>query len=198
MRISILFGTFLLVSCGKIASSGMHGEGHLTNMSEAGSFAEVEVPGKQEPGIKPVVIKDLTYSVMLVNGLDFVRQKGERPGPDDMDGLRRETVAIVEISSSETLQGIFQSRHLSVTQDKAVQYYSGEVLHDLTLIGENQEVVTASGVEYDPMAATINKVRLFFFLSDINLNKDYKIKFHDRIFGSGLIQLKYNAFNSQP
>src|SRR3989338_3245114 len=134
-------------------------------------------------------IHQIRYSIDVLSALEFLNRRGEEPDPNDVADLRRESVLILEMESTEELQEIFFSSRMQMDKEDAIKYLIGEISNDLVLKqGENE--YSATGLQYDGMLK--NKLRLFLFYKDIDVHAAIHVSFYDRLFGAGLIQLKHS------
>ena len=136
-----------------------------------------------------VIFGNVQYKADFMPALKFLKRKGEVVAETDKAGLRKEAVLLLEMQVNEGVKNIFDSKQLQLNNQEATEYLMGAVAKDITLTqGKNE--FEANAVQYDGNLSGANKLRVFLFYTDIDANKETKIKYYDRLFGAGLVNLK--------
>lgn len=134
----------------------------------------------------------ISYTVDLMNAVDFVARKGEKLNLSERLELSKESVAILKIdlqSMKET--SVFESSKIMMDKEDALKYLVGQISTDFS-IEQNGASVSATGVEYDPGVSEPDNIKVFLFFNNINLNQPASVLYYDRLFGSGLMRFKIN------
>lgn len=166
----------------------------LTN-SGTTSNKEKQVNEVNSKASKITNIDNVQYKVDLMSALRFIEIKGERVAEEDIKDLEKESVLILEIAVNEGVKDVFESDKLGYDKEEAVKYLMGEIGNDLTLFQGEEEFQTQA-IQYDGNLTGANKIRVFFFFTELDSSKETTIKYYDRLFGAGLINLKQKETTS--
>lgn len=134
----------------------------------------------------------ISYTVDLMNAVDFVSRKGEKLNLSERLELSKESVAVLKIdlqSNKET--SVFESSKIMMEKEDALKYLVGQISADFS-IEQSGESISPTGVEYDPGISEPDNIKVFLFFNKINLNKPASVLYYDRLFGSGLMRFKIN------
>lgn len=134
----------------------------------------------------------ISYTVDLMNAVDFVSRKGEKLSLSERLELSKESVAILKIDLQNIKEtSVFESSKIMMDKEDALKYLVGQISADFS-IEQNGASVSATGVEYDPGISEPDNIKVFLFFNKINLNKPASVLYYDRLFGSGLMRFKIN------
>lgn len=164
-----------------------------------GSNSSIEVTRDQNPKLLET-IKDsdnsfasktengITYSIDLMNGVDFVTRKGEQVEFADRMELIKETVGILTIDLNDTKEtDVFESSKMTMAKEDAMNYLVGSIASDIE-IKQGGKTVSPSGVEYDAGISKPSQLRVFIYFNNIKINQPLNVVVYDRLFGSGLLR----------
>ena len=191
----ILFIMLLVSGCTDSGGSSIE----LISESEAEN-SEVNIvssvnANEVSTGSNKAIINEIQYSFNILSALDYLKGKGERPLPQHVEGLKKESVVIFEINSLEKIKDIYASEKIQMNKEDAIKYLMGSISTDITLVQDNKEFNT-TGTQFDGMLTGANTFRLFLFYKNVNVEKPITLKFYDRLFGAGMINLKHHEINS--
>jgi len=96
---------------------------------------------------------------------------------------------------NEGVESIFNSEKMQMNSEDATKYLMGAITKDITLMQGDQEFSTES-VLYDGNLSGANKIRVYLFFRDLDQSEWTQIKYYDRLFGSGMINLKQKITES--
>lgn len=189
--ISLLVALITSCSGGQIGPKSIDG-----STMEVGQLAN-ERPNVSDNGLadsksRTKVYNGITYSVNLINAVDFVSRKGEKLELSERLELSKECVAILKIdlkNSKET--SVFESSKMTMNREDAMQYLVGQISNDFS-VEQNGESISPLGVEYDAGIAQPDNIKIFLFFNKINLDKSSSVVYYDRLFGAGLIRFNLN------
>ena len=168
------------------------------NIEGTGESTFLNNESASTPGIasgNEVALNDIRYRFNVLTALDYLKQKGEQPSEQDISALKKEFVAILEIETLEAIKDVFSSEKLKMNKEDVIKYLMGEISADIELLQDDKEFAP-TGVQYDGMLTGANKFRLFLFFKDLNVERTVVLKYYDRLFGAGLINLKQHEINS--
>lgn len=180
---------FVLISCEK--DSGLNASENAGTDQTTGAKMQIE---KRSADLKEgefIASNGVLYSADVISALEFLQRKGEVPSGEDLESLKKENVLILEIETHESLSSIFDSKKIKFDKDEAMSYMMSGILGDVSILQNNEEI-SAYDVLLDKdisNASGNKKVRFFLFLNEFNTNDSYKIKYFDRLFGGGTINL---------
>lgn len=193
-RVSIIIMTVFagstLISCSGISSSDEYSESMKLsgNQSEENTvFAAAENSNERKVA---ETHNDVRYKIDLLSAKDFIERKGERVAKSDVQKLKKESVLILEMHVNDRVKSALESSKMVMSKEDAVSYLMSGIIKDVT-IGQKKETFKPYEVLYDGHLTGANKLRVFLFFQDVDLNKTSKIQFYDRLFGAGLINLKH-------
>ena len=182
----------ILISCSESDQSGtlLFSEDNKWSSGESeGSVVDPE-NGHIQAIRNQVIIDDILYKIDILSALDYLKIKNEDPSSADIPELEKESVLIFEIQTLEAVQDIFRSQKIKRDKEDAIKYLMDQISADMTLIQDENEY-SPTGMQYDGMLTSANKIRLFVFYKDVNVKELITFKFYDRLFGAGLINLKH-------
>lgn len=155
-------------------------EGQEPKSDQTIKVADKSFASKTENGI--------TYSIDLMNGVDFVSGKGERVEMADRMELIKETVAILTIDLNDIKEtDVFESKKMTLDREDAMNYLVGNIASDIE-IKQGKKTFSPSGVEYDAGISKPSQLRVFIYFNNININQPSSVVLYDRLFGSGLLR----------
>lgn len=132
------------------------------------------------------------YTVNLLNAVDFVARKGEKPDLKERLELSKESVAILKIDlRNQKETSVFESTKMTMNKEDALKYLIGQVATDFT-IEQDGKSIAPTGVQYDSGVSEPDNIKLFFFFNQVNLNQPVSVLYYDRMFGSGLMRFNIN------
>jgi hypothetical protein len=138
------------------------------------------------------IYNGVSYSIDLINAVDFVTRKGEKLDLSERLELSKESVAILKIDLNNIKEtSVFESSKMTMNKEDALQYLVGQILDDLT-VEQNGQSISPVGVEYDAGVSGSQTIKVFLFFNNINLNKPSNAVYYDRLFGAGLMRFKIN------
>ena len=130
----------------------------------------------------------ITYSIDLMNGVDFVSRKGEKLEMEDRLELMKETVAILTIDLNNPKEtDVFESSKITMEKEDAMNYLVGNIASDIE-IKQGKNTFSPSGIEYDAGISKPEQLRVFIYFNNIKLNQPSSVVLYDRLFGSGLLR----------
>lgn len=135
--------------------------------------------------------EDILFSTSIVGALEFLHHKGKAIDKADLEELKKESVVILEMQLSEDHKSIFETNRNKLDRDKTMEYLIGDIMNDLT-IEQDGATLISNGNQYENSFGTQNKIRVYFFFKGLDQNKEYRITYHDRLFGAGLINFSMN------
>lgn len=135
--------------------------------------------------------EEISFSTSVVGALDFLSRKGKKVDKADEEQLKKESVVILEMGLMQQHKSIFESKRNSLNKDKTMEYLIGTITNDVSI---EQDGLTfyPTGHQYENSFGAHNKIRIYFFFKDLKKEKEYRITYHDRLFGSGLINFSMN------
>lgn len=132
--------------------------------------------------------RGITYSIDLMNAVDFVSRKGEKLEMGDRMELMKESVAILTIDLNNPKErDVFESSKITMEREDAMNYLVGNIGSDIE-IKQGKETFSPSGVEYDAGISKPSQLRVFIYFNNIKTNQPSSVVFYDRLFGSGLLR----------
>ncbi len=138
---------------------------------------------------EPLTLKksELSYVFNEVPALDYLRRKGEHISKGDLEDLKRESVFMLEIKEKDRYKKITDSPFLKLSKDELGQYMVGKIVDDFRIL-QGGKTFKPNGASYQNTIA--NKIRVSFYMKDVDLSKEFKIEYNDRVFGAGLMRMK--------
>lgn len=134
----------------------------------------------------------ISYTVDLMNAVDFVSRKGEKLDLSERLELSKESVAILKIDLQNIKEtSVFESSKIMMEKEDALKYLVGQISADFS-IEQSGESISPTGVEYDPGISEPDNIKVFLFFNKMNLNKPASVLYYDRLFGSGLMRFNIN------
>lgn len=132
--------------------------------------------------------RGITYSIDLMNAVDFVSRKGEKLEMGDRMELMKESVAILTIDLNNPKErDVFESSKITMEREDAMNYLVGNIASDIE-IKQGKETFSPSGVEYDAGISKPSQLRVFIYFNNIKANQPSSVMLYDRLFGSGLLR----------
>lgn len=135
------------------------------------------------------VIDDIRYTTRAVSALDYLSHIGESPLENDHEALKSESVFIMELSTNNG-KSIKKSKELTLNDDELMKYLIGDIIKDFT-VTQNEETYFANGTGFENSFGSDDKIRIMFYMKGIDLSKEYKVIFYDKILGKGMIRFSY-------
>lgn len=138
---------------------------------------------------EPLTLKksELSYVFNEVPALDYLRRKGEHVSKDDLEDLKGESVFMLEIKEKDRYKKITDSPFLKLSKDELGQYMVGKIVDDFRIL-QGGKTFKPNGSSYQNTIG--NKIRVSFYMKDVDLSKEFKIEYNDRVFGAGLMRIK--------
>ncbi|WP_300660004.1 hypothetical protein [Fluviicola sp.] len=184
----------MIISCtGKqIEPKSMNKTSLELNHRFKGEQSEVSPSEEHSEGFAQKAYNGISYTVDLMNAVDFVSRKGEKLSLPERLELSKESVAILKIDLQNMKEtSVFESSKIMMDKEDALKYLVGQISTDFS-IEQNGASVSATGVEYDPGISEPDNIKVFLFFNKINLNEPASVLYYDRLFGSGLMRFKIN------
>lgn len=166
-------------------NSGSFKSDELTAISD--SLVPLSKKGKVQIGSPGNInTKGIKYTFKEVTALDYLNRKGEKVAENDVEDLEKESVFMLEFKSKENAKSIKDSPLLQLSENELGQYLVGKVNDDFK-IKQGGKTFTPSASLFEGIVG--NKIRVSFFLTDIDLSKKFEIEYYDRVFGGGIIKM---------
>lgn len=129
----------------------------------------------------------IDFVFKTVAATDFINRKGGKIAPEDMDDLSQELVLLLEYRTNN--QDIFSSKKINLNKDEVVKYLSGAIMEDLELI-QDGNTISPSGCQFEGSIGSKSTIRTLIFFSKVNLQDDFTLKYNDKIFERGLMNVR--------
>ena len=187
-RILLCVFPLILIGCSEKGTdkvdvtSGTSLEITADQKSESDQVTESDktVASKTENGI--------TYSVDLMNAVDFVSRKGEQIELADRMELMKEAVAILTIDLNNNKEtDVFESSRITMEREDAINYLVGSIVSDIE-IKQGEKTISPTGVQYDAGISKPGQLRVFIYFNNVKINQPSSVVVYDRLFGSGLLR----------
>lgn len=182
----------LIVGCSEQLPSREHsyatdkGDNASTAIVTNGSVSSTEITNSGQKTMDNII-----YQVQLMPALDYLRRKGETVAQSDINDLKKESVAILQIALTDKHKDILGENQLQLPKEDALMYLSDQISQDLQ-ITQNRKDVMPYGVRFDGHVGATNQVKVHLYFKDLKLNQPMKVMLYDRLFGKGLIKFGIN------
>lgn len=163
----------------------------LENRVDQANLQKPEPTGVDESNSRELsqTIKGISYRIKYMPAIEFLEKKGEMIDPSDLESLKKEQVLLLEIQSDKPYEEILDDQRMSMPKDEAINFLGSSINSDL-VVTQNKQEIRANGCSYEGMVGDKSKIRCVFFFSNIHLEKDFDIRFYDRLFQAGLMRFK--------
>lgn len=186
-RILLYLSPLILIGCSeKGADKVVVNSGSSFEIADQKSTSD-EVNGPDETVVSKTE-NGITYSVDLMNAVDFVSRKGEQIELADRMELMKETVAILTIDLNNTKEtDVFESSKITMEREDAMNYLVGSIVSDIE-IKQGGKTISPTGVQYDTGISKPGQLRAFVYFNNVKINQPSSVVVYDRLFGSGLLR----------
>lgn len=142
------------------------------------------------------ISKGIKFQFKSMTAVNFLNGKLKTVSEQTKKEVASESVVIFEISDTNSFKNLFEHASMQYSQDDAVQYLCGQLVNDI-IIEQGGKTFTSNGLQYEGvMDANNNRIRMIIFFKGIDLQKQYTLKYNDRLFDTGLIILKQQTKHS--
>lgn len=135
--------------------------------------------------------EEIKYSMGVVSATEFVHKKKKNISQNELNKLKKESVAILEFELIEEHKTIYEAKRNPLGKDRTIEYLIGAIKNDIT-IDQNGTTYIPNDLLFENSFSKQNRIRLYFFFTGVNLNEEMKIMYHDRLYGAGLINFRIN------
>ena len=163
----------MIISCtGKqIEPKSMKEDSSMSGDQFTGEQSAVSSQEKYSNGFAAKTYNGISYTVDLINAVDFVTRKGEKLDLSERLELSKESVAILKIDLQNVKEtSVFESSKITMNKEDALKYLVGQISADFS-IEQQGESLSPVGVEYDPGISEPDNIKVFLFFNNINLNQ---------------------------
>lgn len=132
-------------------------------------------------------INQVSYEVKYMTALEFLQRKGAQIEPADLEKLEKEQVVLFEIKSNDPNKGIWEDIRMKMSKEEAINYLGAGISNDFQ-ITQNKKDILPNDVSFEGILGQKNRLRCVFFFTEVNLKKDFDIRFYDRLFEAGMMR----------
>jgi hypothetical protein len=136
-------------------------------------------------------VEEIRFNVGFVSALDFIKHKQVKIDKNDLPNLKNESVAIFEMNLIHFSRSIIEARRNPLDPDQTMQYLVGGIIKDFSVIQNNKEYIP-NGHQVENSHINKNRIKLFLFFKGVNIHKKIRFIYHDRLFGSGMLNFGLN------
>ena len=174
----------------------------VNNVISPSSIKYVNAEGKKLQrtivSVKPYVDKlgkkkfeKIRYNIGFESAIEFIEHKRQKIEEKDRKELINETVGIFEMELIHASRGILESYRNPLDQDQTIQYLVGNIVNDFKVEQGGIEFVP-NGHHFENSQSKRNKIKLYIFFKGLDLKRKMRFVYHDRLFGSGLLNFGIN------
>lgn len=190
MRVTLFISLFLLFG-GCTAKNKELVDTQVETTKSLNSSDPIESHGKsrQLKSQKKLIerINKMTYEVKYMTALDFLQRNGAEIDPADLEKLEKEQVVLFEITSDNPNKEIWEESRMKMSKEDAINYLGAGIVNDFQ-ITQNKKEISPNDVSFEGILGEKNRLRCVFFFADVNLKKEFEIRFYDRLFESGMMR----------
>jgi hypothetical protein len=187
-RILLYLCPFVFIGCSEKGADDVEVTGGSSLEISADQKSESDQANMSDRTAASKTENGITYSVDLMNAVDFVSRKGEQIELADRMELMKETVAILTIDLNNSKEiDVFESSKMTMEKEDAMNYLVGSIVSDIE-IKQGGKTIAPAGVQYDAGVSKPGKLRVFIYFNNVKINQPSSVVVYDRLFGSGLLR----------